>query len=137
MTDTVRVTSCSYFVFKKGEVYLREFDKSGNIKIKTYPDWWGAVAFKNIAEIPQSTKLLIREFETGKLIKTIPIILESGAGNLITYSDVPELVGKRLSLELDYLGSNNIVMTPMSARGRSQLTPLYADIRNLDLSKKF
>lgn len=140
------IKSASYFVARIGEVWLPEYDKAGNKKMVKHPDWWGAIVLKNVSDAPQSTNLLILEFETGKLLKALPIVLPAKSGKVIVWEkkngdngiNLQGLENKRLSLELDRLapGSNEIQLSPTIARGRSPLNPLHVETIRSEVTKK-
>jgi len=140
------IKSASYFVARIGTCWIPEYDKAGNKKMVEHPDWWGAVVLRNVSDAPQSTNLLIYEFETGKLLKGLPIVLPAKAGKVIVWDKKPDdeginfqgLENKRLTLELDRLspGSDEIQLTPTIARGRSPLTPLHVETVRSEVTKK-
>jgi len=99
---------CPYFVAQSGT-------------FEGKPDFWGAVALKNISDNYAISNLIIRDFITGQILKTIEISLPGNAGALLTNAD--ELSGfenKRLTLDL--IGSEYIIMAPMNARRDSAVT---------------
>jgi len=106
----MKTTICNYFVASSGT-----FDGK--------PDFWGAVALKNVSSSPAIATLEVKDFVTGDVLKVIPVSLPGNGGHLLTNTaELSGLEGKRLSLELT--GSDFIYMTPLNARRDSGIGPL-------------
>jgi len=139
MVDMIRKVISPYFVSNNGVYNYKEDGKD-----KSMPDWWGAIILKNPAETPEKTSLLVKDFYTGKVLKTLPIVLEPDEGMMIINAKKDDdnninLVGlenKRLSLELDFMGSKHIIMYPLNARRHSPLNVLKPEIVEVPLVKK-
>ena len=100
--------TCPYFVAQSGT-------------FEGKPDFWGACGVKNISDNYATAQMIVRDYVTGQILKTIEISLPGNAGALLTNTgELAGFDGKRLTLELD--GSEFIVMTPMNARRDSAVT---------------
>ena len=147
MNTYVNIKSATYFVARIGEIWLPSYDYLGNMTMNKHPDWWGAIALRNISDAPQSTNLLFFEFDTGKFIKSLPIVLPAKSGKRIIWEKITGdeginlqgLENKILSLELDWMspGSKEIQMTPTMSRGKDALLPLNVDDMRTEITKKY
>jgi len=93
---------------------------------------WGAIAIKNRSNEQQNCVVTVYDFETNKVIKTIPITLKGKEGKLLTNTN--ELLGivGRTTIEIDC--SDYVTAMVGTSRGTENLV-VYTPMQILSYPK--